>query len=150
MAYVDFEEFLSDNIILLQRLRELGQGGPILPGVQPLVNSSRLQEIADPLSWVSCFLAFMASRVDNQETRELAAYGLIVLQLSRKHAREDWLAYNHQFCQHQTAGANLPWADISPSLMAATVLGQAAEGEVVPVLCVWSQITPRRIAPSHH
>ena len=114
--------------MLLQRLQEIGQSGAISPGFQPLVNSSRLREITDPLSWASCFLAFMASRVDNQETRDLAAYGLIVLQLSRKHAGEGWLAYDRQFRQHQAAGANLPWADISPSLMAATVLGQAAEG----------------------
>ena len=127
-TYIDFKEFLSDNVMLLQRLRELGQGGAVPAGVQPLVDGSRLREISDPLSWASCFLAFMAARVDHQETSELAAYGSIALQLARKHAGGGWLAYDRQFRQHQAAGANLSWTDISPSLMAATVLCQMAEG----------------------
>ena len=116
-------------------------------GVQPLVNGSRLCEISDPLSWASCFLAFMAARVDHQETRELAAYGSIVLQLARKHAGGGWLAYDRQYRQHQAAGANLSWTDISPSLMAATVRWQKVG--VAHALCVWPLTTRERTVPLH-
>ena len=102
-VYIDFKEFLSDNVMLLQRLRELNQGRAVPASMQTLVDGSCLHEILDLLSWDSCFLAFMAARVDHQEMRELAAYGLIVLQLARKHAGGGWLAYDRQFQQHQAA-----------------------------------------------
>ena len=57
-VYIDFKEFLSDNVMLLQRLRELNQGRAVPASVQPLVDSSCLHEILDLLSWDSCFLAF--------------------------------------------------------------------------------------------
>ena len=56
----------------------------------------------------------------------MAAYGMIILQLARKHIGTGWLVYDRQFRQHQAAGANLPWSDLSPSLMVATVLSQAS------------------------
>ena len=85
-----------------------------------------MQEISDPLSWSACFLVFMAAKVDHQEPRDLAAYGILILQLALKHSGSGWLVYDCQYRQHQAAGANLPWSDVSPSLMAATVLSQAS------------------------
>ena len=123
-AFVDFKEFLTDNVLLLQRLQDLGQVGSVLPSAQHFSNGSRLREVSDPLTWVACFLAFMATRVDHPETRELAAYGMLVLQLAQKHGGSGWLLYDRQFRQHKAAGAPLPWSDINASLMAATVLGQ--------------------------
>ena len=35
-AFVDFKEFLADNVLLLQRLQDLGQVGAILPSAQHL------------------------------------------------------------------------------------------------------------------
>ena len=46
----------------------------------------------------------------------------------------------------QLHGANLSWTDISPSLMAATVLCQVA---VTHALCVWPLTTRERTVPSH-
>ena len=124
-SFVEFKEFLADNILLLQRLQELGHATS--PAQLP-PSGSRMREISDPLSWSACFLAFMAAKVDHKETRDLAAYGMLILHLARKHTGSGWLVYDRQFRQHQAAGANLPWADISPSLMAATVLSQAGSG----------------------
>ena len=53
---------------------------------------------------------------------------MIVLQLASKHPGAGWRSYDRQFRQHQAAGAGLPWADLNPSLMAATVLGHTAGG----------------------
>ena len=126
--FVDFKEFLADNVLLLQRLQELGMAGPVAPAMQPLVSGSRLREVTDPVSWASCFLAFLATKVEHKETRELAAYGMIVLQLASKHQGAGWRSYDRQFRQHQAAGAGLSWADLNPSLMAATVLGDSSGG----------------------
>ena len=124
-AFVDFKEFLVDNNLLLQRIQELSQAGAIPAAAQPLLSGSRLREVSDPLTWVSCFLAFMAAKTDHEETRCLAAYGMIVLQLVRKHDGSGWLLYDKQFRLQQAAGACFPWVEINPSLPAVTVLGQA-------------------------
>ena len=92
-----------------------------------MVAGSRLREVTDPLTWVSCFLAFMASRTSHEETRDMAAYAMIIIRLSRKHSGSGWLLYDKQFRQHVTAGSTLPWADINASLMAATVLSHAGD-----------------------
>ena len=78
--------------------------------------------------WASCFLAFMATSLDQQDARGLAAYGMIVLQLAWKHGSTGWLFYDCQFRQHKAAGAVFPWADINLSITAATVLNQAGDG----------------------
>ena len=126
--FVDFKEFLADNIMLLQKLQELGLAGTVAPALQPVVSGSRLREVTDPVAWASCFLMFMAAKIDHEETRELAAYGTIVLQLASKHIGGGWRSYDRQFRQQKAAGASLPWADLNPSLMAATVLGQSLGG----------------------
>ena len=128
-SFIDFKEFLADNVLLVQRLQELSYSGAHLsPLSQSLSANSRLREINDPLTWASCFLAFMATRLELQEARDLAAYGMIILQLARKHGGMGWLVYDRQFRQHRATGASMPWSDINPSLMAATVLGQAGDG----------------------
>ena len=40
---------------------------------------------------------FMATRIDHEETRELAAYSTIVLQLASKHIGGGWRSYDWQF-----------------------------------------------------
>ena len=127
-AYVDFKEFFTDNIQLLQRLQELSQAGTASATVQPIISGSRLREVAEPAAWASCFLAFLGTRVEHKETRELAAYGMVVMYLAMRYKGSGWLLYDRQFRQHQAAGANLPWADISTSILAATVLGRPGEG----------------------
>lgn len=126
-AFVDFKEFLTDNNLLLQRIQELSQVGAIPAAAQPLLSSSRMREVSDPLTWASCFLAFMAARTKHEETCHLAAYGMIILQLVRKHGGSGWLLYDRQFRLQQEAGAGLSWVEINPSLLAATVLGQSSE-----------------------
>ena len=96
---------------------------------QSLMVSSRLWEVQDPLSWVSCFLAFVGAKVDSKETRELAAYGQIIIHLARKHGGKGWLSYDRLFRQQVAAGSPIPWAELNPSLMAATVLGSMGPGE---------------------
>ena len=123
-SFVDFKELLQDNILLLQKLQDLGQSSLFGAAAHPLPAGSKLRDVPDPLTWASCFLAFLAAKAD-QESRELAAYGMIVLQLARKHGGTGWLLYDRQFWQQRAAGATLPWTESNSSLMAATVLGNA-------------------------
>ena len=63
----------------------------------------------------------MAAKVNCQETRDLMAYGQIILMLARKHGGLCWKAYNAHFRQLVGAGHNLHWTEYNPSMMAANV-----------------------------
>ena len=115
-TYLDFKELLPDNISLLQNAQDLGGSSAAS------MANSKLREVPDPLSWVTCFLTFMAAKVDHQECRDLAAYAQIVIHLARKHGGKGWLAYDKLFRQQMAAGAESSWAELNSSLMAATVL----------------------------
>ena len=66
--FVDFKEFLTDNMLLAQHLQELGQMGALLPSpTHASLGNSHLREISDPLTWASCFLAFMATSLEQQD-----------------------------------------------------------------------------------
>lgn len=131
--FIDFKEFLQDNVLLLQRLQDLGQVNPALSATQPILAGSKMRDVPDAEGWASCFLAFLAAKTGCEETRELAAYGMIVLHLARKHKGSGWLLYDRQFRQQKAAGSALPWAEINPSLMAATVLSNP--GALQPRSC---------------
>ena len=50
-------------------------------------------------TWLHCFLAFVAAKVESPETRELMPYGQIILMLAQKHGGKGWKAYDTYFCQ---------------------------------------------------
>ena len=118
-AYLDFKDLLVDNIPLSERLQELGH--PMVLH-NPSLGSVKLRNISDPLTWVFCFLSFMAASSDCINTRNMAAYAQIVILQSRKHPGCGWLAYDQLFRQQRAAGVDLPWNDLAPSIMASTVL----------------------------
>ena len=96
-----------------------------------------MREVSDPLMWALCFLVFMAARTSHDKARDLAAYGMAVLQLARKHRGSSWLLYGHQFRLQQATGASLPWVEINSFLMVAIVLGQSNERSTCPCnLCL--------------
>ena len=117
-AYIDLKELLVDNIALTERLQEFGQS----LAIHAPQSTFKLRSIPDPLTWVFCFLGYMAAATDSPMTRDMAAYAQIVIQQSRKHPGRGWLAYDQLFRQQRAAGINIPWNDLASSIMAATVL----------------------------
>ena len=115
-SYVDFRDLLPDNVALKQRVIDTGILGS---SANP---SLRLREINDVETWLHCFLAFVAAKVNCKETRDLMAYGQIVLMLARKHGGMGWKSYDTHFRQLVGAGHHLPWTELNPSMMAANVL----------------------------
>ena len=124
---MEMRELLPDNVALLQRLQETN-----LPGQLPPANPSRLRDIRDPLYWASCFMAFVAAKVNCTETRELMAYGKIIVSLAQQHGGVGWATYDTMFRQQAAAGADSRWSLLNPSLMAATVLGAGSEQSPCP------------------
>ena len=93
-SYIDLKELLADNIALSERYQELGH--PLLPNAQA---APKLRSITDPLTWVFCFLSYMAAATECDATRDMAAYAQIVIQQARKHPGPGWLAYDQLFRQ---------------------------------------------------
>ena len=111
-GYIDFKELLPDNMALRRRLMEAGWG-------TAHSQASNSREIKDVTTWVHCFLSFVAAKVDSEETRQLMAYGQIVLMLATKYGGLGWRLYDAHFRQLVSAGQHLPWAKINPSMMLA-------------------------------
>ena len=123
------KELLGDDIALLQRLEEVhGHSGSNPQWAIP-PNSARLREITSPLSWISCFLSFMAVRCGDPEMKALMIYARLVLDLARKHGGRGWLDYDRVFRQQIAANPSLfSWGDLNPSLMAYTPDGSQNRG----------------------
>ncbi len=77
-----------------------------------------MREITDPLSWVFCYLSFVAAKTTDQEARDPLAYGQIIIELAR------WLTYDSLIRQQLNAGSSIKWNELNSSLMAATVLSE--------------------------
>ena len=77
--FVDFKDLLPDNVALKQRVVDAGILG------SSVNQSLRLWEVTDVETWLHCFLAFVAAKVESPEMRELMAYGQIIPMLAHKH-----------------------------------------------------------------
>ena len=72
----------------MSQLRELG-------AVASSASSrSRLREVTHLLTWVYCYLSFMAVLSPEARVRDLVAYAQIIIQLARSHGGSGWLAYD--------------------------------------------------------
>ena len=60
---------------------------------------------------------------NDYHTRNLVGYAQLVILLAQKHGGNGWRSYDKLFRQQKAAGSPHPWAELSPSLMASTVLG---------------------------
>ena len=101
----------------------------------PQSTSSKLREISNPLTWVYCFLSFIAAKTDCEATRDLVAYTQIIIGLARKHEGLGWFAYDQQFRQQLAGGAEPTWNDINNSLISATVLAPQPEDGLKCTVC---------------
>ena len=128
-SFIDLKDLLVDNQALMQRLQEVNPSG-IQTG-----NLSKLRDIQDPLTWIFCFLSFIAAKTDSSQIRDLLAYGQIIIQMARKHGGNGWKNYDYLFRQQLAAGSNAVWSEVNPSLMASTVLGMGTGTDAGHRLC---------------
>ena len=119
--FLEIKMLMPDNSALMLQLAALRPNQP--------VSSGKLREIDDPLTWVFYFLSFLAIFVFDRRARELATYGQVIVHIAQRHRGKGWQAYDRLFRQHITAGASHSWAELCPSLMAATVLASGHTGK---------------------
>ena len=112
-------EFLIDNLVLQDRLEAIqGQNCHII-GSHP-----RLREVATPLSWACCFLAYVAIATSDPVTRDQLAYARLILGEAQAQGGAGWLHYDGAFRQLKVADPTLPWNTLEPGLHTKLVLGQ--------------------------
>ena len=140
--FIDFKDMLTDNISLLQQIQDLGQ--------RPQAAQPRLREVKDVLTWVHCFLSFLAVKSDNEQVRDLAAYGQIIIQIAKQHGGRGWASYDKLFRQQLAAGATHSWREIDTSLLASTVLCSGSQGGQSCSHCFsWDHVVSECALASH-
>ena len=139
--YVAMQQLLSDNMALHSQLEEL-------PAQTALAaRPHRLREIELPLSWAFCFLAYIAVRTSDQETRDMLTYARLVIREAQCHGGAGWLEYDKWFRQQQAAlSTPQPWNELNASLHAATVMSLRAGDKRPCRLCRESDHTESRCA----
>ena len=119
--YVAMKELLTNNMALHSQLEDLPAQA------SAITRPHQLWEIDSPLSWVFCFLAYVAVCTGDQETRDMLSYARLVIQEAQCHGGGGWVEYDKWFRQQQAAlVVPYPWNELNASLHAATVSRSAS------------------------
>ena len=128
--FVAMKELLTDNMALYSQLEDLPTQATLT------ARPHRLREIESPLSWVFCFLAYLAVRTSDRETRDMLTYARLVIREAQCHGGAGWLEYDKWFRQQQAALTTpQPWCELNASLHAATVMSLRAGDRKLCRLC---------------
>ena len=95
--FVEMRDLLSDNISLLQQLEMVNSQCtlPALPGLM----RPRLCEVSSLATWTYCFLTYLAIRSTDHATRDMLAYGRLLVREAQRHGGRVWLDYDRVFRQ---------------------------------------------------
>ena len=128
--YVAMKELLADNMALHSQLEDLPAQAAV--GARP----HRLREIDSPLSWVFCFLGYVAVRTKDSETRNMLSYARLIVREAQFHGGIGWLEYDKWFRQQQAdLTTQHPWNELNASLHAATVMSLRSGDSKLCKLC---------------
>ena len=131
--FVEMRELLPDNVALCQHLESMHGHLPFhsLSGhTRP-----RFREISTPLSWINCFLTYLAVRTQDTATRDQLMYSRLVLQEAARHGGMGWIEYDRVFRKQAALNSMLTWNSLQPGLHASAILGQRSCNGVFCTLC---------------
>ena len=123
-------DLLGDNISLLRELESanIATTLPALPGTM----KPRLREVNSLASWLYCFLAYMALRCLDRETRNRLVYARLIIKEAQHHGGQGWLAYDMVFCQHAALDPSIQWNVLHPAIQDSTLFSPASCGNQSP------------------
>ena len=95
--FVEMKELLGDNISLLHELDHVN--GTSIVNLTSSMARPRLKEISSMASWLYCFLAYVALRCTDSETKHCLVYARLIIREAQTHGGQGWLMYNRIFRQ---------------------------------------------------
>ena len=120
--FIEMRDLLWDNAALRHHYEEMH--GAMGFHVFPVAFHPRASEVTTLLSWICCFLTFLATSTADQTTRERITYAILLVREAMHHGGVGWLDYDCLFRQQAAITPNLQWNIIHPELQATTILGQ--------------------------
>ena len=133
--FVDMKDLLTDNISLLHQLETFNNQFhyPSMPGtIRP-----RLREITSIISWLYCYLAYVAMRTTDPATIHMLAYGRMLIKESQQHQGNGWMEYDKVFRQQAAIDPSRAWNVLHSDIQASTILGRSRSlgGGIYCTLC---------------
>ena len=131
--FVEMRDLLADNMALMQQVEAFSSHCtvPALPGVL----KPRLREVSSLASWMYCFLAYVAMRAPDQETRNFLAYARLLIREAGRHGGSAWIDYDRVFRQQAALDHTLQWNTLHPGIQAATLIGRGGSRAALCTLC---------------
>lgn len=131
--FVEMRDLLSDNVALHEQLESIQ--GPLISAVTPAGLRPRVREVPSLISWVFCYLAYVAVRTNDEPTRDLITYCRLIIREALRHGGQGWQEYDRSFRAQAAIDTTLRWNGLLPDLQATTMLGQRAGGGSSCSLC---------------
>ena len=125
---------LADNIGLLSQLSSLKKKLGL--SCCPLSIAQGLREVPSLVSWMYCFVAYVAIRTPYQLIREMPVYSWLIIREALKHGSPGWAKYDRVFRRQLLINPLLSWNTLERSLQAATTLGQRNTSGTLCSLCL--------------
>ena len=117
-------DLLADNIALINQLSSL-QGHMPFSSLTP---RPLLREVPSLVSWLYCFVTYVAVRTPDPLTRDMLAYARLLMREALRHGGNGWSEYDRVFRKQLVINPNLEWNSLLPSLQAATIFGYRPQG----------------------
>ena len=119
--FLEMRDLLADNVSLHSQLEDLHGHVPLAS--TPAAFRPRLREVPTLSSWMYCFMAYLAVRTRDPQTRDMLAYCRLVIREALRHCGNGWQEYDRSFRRQAAIDNTLPWNTLIPGLQAATLLG---------------------------
>ena len=126
-------DLLSDNIALHDQLETI-QGAYHISAI-PNHTRPRIREVPSLISWVFCFLAYVATRTTDQPTRDMLSYCRLLIREALRHGGAGWQEYDRNFRRQIAINPSMAWNTLLPDLQATTILGQRSGDGTFCHLC---------------
>ena len=125
--FVEFDELLSTNIVLMEPELQLLFDGHLVLTSGPKKFKCRIEDIATWMEAYSTFMLVLTSYFPHR-WKDLCRYQLLILQTHCQFASHVWLSYDRAFRQHAAATNLVNWSSIDVQLFNFHAAGASVRG----------------------
>ena len=131
--FMEMRDLLIDNVTLHDQLESVQ--GPLNLTPIPGALRPRLREVPSLISWVFCFLAYIAVRTSDPVARDMTSYCRLIIREGLRHGGNGWRDYDRCFRSQAAIDHSQRWNVLISDLHAATIISQRSTGGVCCSLC---------------